>query len=84
MLSFEIPGNILLQVQKHEDLFDLIYQYGTKDISVIINSSIRTLLDSRTHRNKKSIDEQLCLLKIMAECFKCMEVTPIMILIKEN
>ncbi|MEO6456548.1 MAG: hypothetical protein ABIN97_20900 [Ginsengibacter sp.] len=81
MLSILIPGNIQMDIENYEPLFDLVYYHSSDEIGNILKQVLTQL-----HKAKTIVieDKNLRLLSNLSEAFIKMQETPIMLLIEEG
>lgn len=91
MLKIDLPGNILIELEGHEPLFDLIYSYSSDEISLLLESTAKRLKTNKEKIAQKKLsvnymlltDKEYTMLNNLSIAFKAMQETPIVLLIKE-
>ena len=89
-ISVEIPGNIELRLNKYERLMTLLYECGDEGAVPLLENVSKLIEQSINSNTEKNIDATIenpivCreFLKELTAAFKELEITPMLILIKE-
>lgn len=91
MVTIDLSGNIQMQLEKHEPLFDLIYSCSSDEISQTLQNVAGRLKIQMEKNQKGKVNDEFMLLNDndysmianLSYAFKTMKETPIVILIKE-